>query len=327
MKKILTFAVLVLFTFMVGSLRVSANTGFTDAYELGSDNMFSGSLSPAGDIDYFHFKTPMGIMEPKRAYNVYTTGTTDTYGYLYEEQNFLWIKNYVLKDQDDDSGVGTNFRIEYDLNHNEDYYIKLKGYSSTTTGSYVVYAEPNYDKKYSTTGGTWLKDSKYWDGMYSPVIRKDYLTPDQVALYYYLKSDSLLGYDSVGNPITGDDMIFQYIMNGAVSAFSLVAVWVVPMSLPVAIIGAILYISTFPDNALNPAEEVYAASNATTYTYVVNNQVITVRTFHDPVLITYEHITVEVIDDIFLRYSTYTGGNYIYGEMYSRGVFVPLYEG
>lgn len=64
-------------------------------------------------------------------YRIYTTGSTDTYGQLYNS-------NGVLLKSDDDSGDGTNFMLKYSLTKGNTYYIKIRHFSSSKTGSYEL---------------------------------------------------------------------------------------------------------------------------------------------------------------------------------------------
>lgn len=322
MKKVLSIVFLLMISTVCMAINVFANTGFEDAYELGSDQYFSGSISPAGDIDYIHFSSA-STNQYNLAYNIYSTGTLDTYGYLYEEENFLWwFPRYELRDEDDDSGSGLNFRIEYDLDGYEDYFIKIRAYSSTQTGSYAIRAEPNIDSKYSTQGGTWIKESRY-NQNYSPAYRKDFLNQEQTAFLYYILSDSLMGTDSYGNPLYGDDLLQTYLTDGLSVVLSLVALWFKPLTIPAALIGSLFYLASYTTST-SEAEELYYASNATTETYVVGNQVITEITFHDPVIVVYEYFSA---GDYYKRYETNQSGNYMLGDIYTRVEYEDLREG
>jgi hypothetical protein len=118
----------------------SAQTG--DSYE--PDNSFtqfssftvtttlqsqSRSISPAGDYDYvrFYATTP-------GTYTFYSTGSTDTYGYLYNSASTQVASN-------DDGGGSYQFRISYTITSTTTgyYYIVVKGFSTATTGAYVLY--------------------------------------------------------------------------------------------------------------------------------------------------------------------------------------------
>ncbi len=71
------------------------------------------------------------------AISVYSTGTLDTYGYLYNSS-----KNELA--HDDDSGDGNNFKITYNVTAGTLYYVRPCGYSSSgNTTVYVSGAAPN----------------------------------------------------------------------------------------------------------------------------------------------------------------------------------------
>ncbi len=95
----------------------------------------SRSIDPTGDNDYIRFYAQAG-----KKYIFYTEGSTDTYGYLYDSnQNQLTY--------DDDSGSGLNFRIEYTITSSGYYFLRVRGYSSSTVGPYTLYY------KYEIPGG------------------------------------------------------------------------------------------------------------------------------------------------------------------------------
>ena len=103
-----------------GNTRATATT-------LPLNSPLAGLIDPAGDIDYFRLEaTSAGAL------TVETTGNTDTYGYLEDSSGAELARN-------DDSGVGTNFRIVRDVTAGT-YYIRVKGYGSRTTGSYTLNA-------------------------------------------------------------------------------------------------------------------------------------------------------------------------------------------
>ena len=88
----------------------------------------SGRIDFGGDNDYFKF-----IPSQDGLYTFYTTGSLDTYGYLYNGSQSLLKSN-------DDSGSGNNFKIVYRLNSGNVYYIRVRAYGTTTTGSYTLWA-------------------------------------------------------------------------------------------------------------------------------------------------------------------------------------------
>ena len=64
---------------------------------------------------------------------VETTGSTDTYMYAYSD-------TYELLEIDDDSGEGTNARIELNVEANQTYIFRLTGFGRTATGPFRIFA-------------------------------------------------------------------------------------------------------------------------------------------------------------------------------------------
>ena len=85
----------------------------------------SGKIEVSGDADYFKF-TPTTT----GTYIFYTTGSTDTKGYLYDSNKTQLAYN-------DDGGIaGSNFATKYNLTAGQTYYIRVEAYS-TKTGPYT----------------------------------------------------------------------------------------------------------------------------------------------------------------------------------------------
>ena len=78
---------------------------------------------PAGETALSFFKAPYG-----GEYTFTTTGSEDTYGYLYDS-------NLAELAQNDDGGENNNFKITYSLLKNQLVYIGVKYYDSTLSGS------------------------------------------------------------------------------------------------------------------------------------------------------------------------------------------------
>ena len=95
-----------------------------------------------GDCKYFKF-TP----EKDGTLKIYSTGTYDTYGYLYDS-------NMGLLSSNDDDGEDSNFSITYDVTAGKTYVIGCKMYSSSI-GSFdlVVNFEPNNTYKIGDANG------------------------------------------------------------------------------------------------------------------------------------------------------------------------------
>ncbi len=98
----------------------------------------SGRLS-AGDTDYFRVS-----VSGSGTLVAYTTGSTDTYGYI------LNSSGRVLT-EDDDAGVGSNFYISASVRSGT-YYIRIRGYDSSTTGNYTLRIEANQEPTSGTSG-------------------------------------------------------------------------------------------------------------------------------------------------------------------------------
>ena len=87
----------------------------------------SGRIETGGDVDYFRVQ-----VSSSGTLTVYTTGNTDTYGTLQSSSGSTLATN-------DDGGSGTNFSIARSVSAGT-YYIAVRGYSSSETGSYTVHA-------------------------------------------------------------------------------------------------------------------------------------------------------------------------------------------
>ena len=87
----------------------------------------SGRIETGGDVDYFRVQ-----VSRSGTLTVYTTGSTDTYGTLQSSSG-------TTLETDDDDGSGTNFSIARSVSAGT-YYIAVRGYSSSETGSYTVHA-------------------------------------------------------------------------------------------------------------------------------------------------------------------------------------------
>lgn len=87
----------------------------------------SRSIDPAGDNDYIRFYAYSG-----NKYIFYTESSIDTYGHLYDSSQ-------SQLDYDDDDGTDYNFRIEYTITSSGYYFLRVRGYSSSTQGPYALY--------------------------------------------------------------------------------------------------------------------------------------------------------------------------------------------
>lgn len=148
--------------------KTNGNKGFIDASELFVSINRNTENNPiyvdlgereynylnAGDVIWYAFYT---VESPyyQGVYDIYTTGNTDTYGQLYRKDS---QGNMILIDSNDDSGEGSNFKFSYILNGSTVYYVKVRGYSSSTTGSFYFNVERHVDKvaDNNSNGGSWI---------------------------------------------------------------------------------------------------------------------------------------------------------------------------
>ena len=93
----------------------------------------AGNIVTPGNVDFFRIE----VREAGQL-TVLTTGETDTQGYLYDGSGGLLAEN-------DDGVIDLNFRIARQVGAGT-YYVEVRGYDNTSTGSYVLNAS-------SGTGG------------------------------------------------------------------------------------------------------------------------------------------------------------------------------
>ncbi|AOY74544.1 S8 family peptidase [Clostridium formicaceticum] len=113
---------------------------FETARILTTQNDVEGEILFDGDSNYFKF-TPA----EDAYYVIYTTGTTDTYGYLYNKDRYLIASN----DDKPDDPYG-NFEIKEKLKSKEQYFIQVKHYSiGTRRFTLKVEKESNKEETYN----------------------------------------------------------------------------------------------------------------------------------------------------------------------------------
>ncbi|MGD9732696.1 MAG: CHAP domain-containing protein [Desulfamplus sp.] len=155
----------------------SAQTQVTDDYGNSCDNAFpvnvnstiNGKIETSGDYDYFKVQVPSS-----GTLTVYTTGSTDTYGFL-KNASYVDIKSYSGYNGDN------NFRISESVTAGT-YYIAVRHYSSSGTGNYTL----NVDFQEQVDGGNvefipfneysdyklpaYTTENKLWQAGYAPKI-------------------------------------------------------------------------------------------------------------------------------------------------------------
>lgn len=173
------------------------------------------SISEKYDVNLHHYEAPM-----EGYYKVYSTGSTDTVGTIFEEENFLFFTTdyeRITKVSDDD-GEKLNFKLVTYFDYEEDYYIGVRCYGQKT-GKYNLKIEPNDDLVYSNYGGVWYNNNSDDIG----TRKKEYLNPAQVKEYYQMLRDELT-VKSIKNAYKryGTTGTLQRLSSAGLTAFSIV---------------------------------------------------------------------------------------------------------
>ncbi|MCD8005069.1 MAG: hypothetical protein LUE91_05390, partial [Oscillospiraceae bacterium] len=135
----------------------------------------TATIASGGDQVIFSF-TP----SESATYVFYTReDDMDTYGCLYDA-------SFNLLAEDDDGGSGTNFRISYTLTAGETYYLAARYYSSSSTGSFSVYVNP--DSGLAANGST--TNTYYVELNASQTLTADVTVNDGVELTYQWRDSS-----------------------------------------------------------------------------------------------------------------------------------------
>ena len=101
-------------------------TSFELAYIAESGQTYDVTITTGGQIVYFVF-TPT----TSGSFTIQSTGSGDTYGTLYSSTKSSLTTN-------DDDGDGNNFKITYTMTAGTTYYVAVKFYGSSTTGTFKV---------------------------------------------------------------------------------------------------------------------------------------------------------------------------------------------
>lgn len=103
-----------------------------------STSHLTGGVDLAGDYDYYTFTVNgPGILK------IYSTGTTDTYGYLFLETGNMFNLVMSNDDSDYDRTDGYNFGFMYYVEDSASrtFYVKVRGYSPQETGDYELHID------------------------------------------------------------------------------------------------------------------------------------------------------------------------------------------
>ncbi len=170
-----------------------------------------GPVNWKGDHDWFKFKTSSG-----GAYNIYTTGSTDTYEHLGEQKRKWkwnwhhsgWEYYYNELDTNDDGGQGLNFRFEKNLSADKDYWVNVRGFADQRTGYYQLKFEQNLDSVYNSAGGKWTPDKSKGnpDGDIGSIISKTYIPKEDVIPFAYSLVMLQINKDSTVEEVLGMSM-------------------------------------------------------------------------------------------------------------------------
>lgn len=98
---------------------------YNNAYSVALHSKTAGNINYGGDVDYFKF-----VPSASGTYLFYTTGSTDTKGFLYNAAQTQLATN------DNANISGSNFALKYTLTAGQTYYIKVCA-NSTKTGAYT----------------------------------------------------------------------------------------------------------------------------------------------------------------------------------------------
>ena len=91
-----------------------------------SGKSYSVNIASGGQVVYFAFTAT-----ESKSYTIQSTGSSDTYATLYNASQSSLTTN-------DESGSGNNFKITYTMTAGNTYYIAVKLYSSSSTGTFTV---------------------------------------------------------------------------------------------------------------------------------------------------------------------------------------------
>jgi len=141
---------------------LASSTAVPAATALGVGSVLAGNIASGESYWYSIQARETGFLV------VETTSSIDTFLEAYNS-------NYALITSDDDGGEGSNARVEIPAQANQTYYFRLKGYSTSDTGSYRVLASSTPMPAATTLGvGSFLSGNlaagdSYW---YSVQVRE-----------------------------------------------------------------------------------------------------------------------------------------------------------
>ena len=108
----------------------SPGNSFDDAINLAVGGRVLGSIDPPGETDYYRIRVSESGM-----LLVYTRGSIDTLGYLYDSR-----ERQIAANDDGDANDGRNFRIQREVDAGT-YYARVEIFYQHITGGYTIHAE------------------------------------------------------------------------------------------------------------------------------------------------------------------------------------------
>ncbi len=151
----------------------------------------SATIGSAGDVDYYKF-----IPLNSGGYSIETLGTTDTFGYLYD--NNMNVLD-ACDDQKFPSGINCELRCK--LVANNTYYIKINHKETTGTGDYNLKITPViYDNKEVEPNGSFVTaNSVEFTECASPTAAEIGVPGDEDYYKFSISSGGNYTFETVGN--------------------------------------------------------------------------------------------------------------------------------
>lgn len=146
------------------------------------DSYYTESPLTFGPNEYVIDEASMTLFRPftptvSGTYLFYTTGTVDTCGYLYDTD---W--NQLA--YNDDGGSGTNFRITYSMHAGQQYWVGVRYYGSSNTGTITVYVDGVNGDPLSVGSNTYTVDRA------DKTVYRLFTAPQSGTYYFYSTGDA-----------------------------------------------------------------------------------------------------------------------------------------
>lgn len=317
----------------------TVNYGYDTVYSDTDQDWFGIQQSV---IDFLGYKVPLTgnnfeTQYTKAAYDIFTVGTLDSYGELYNVNKQLVVPfpdfwNFYYKDvlgslieSNYDSGEGQNFKITSRIDLTKDYAIKVKADDPGDTGYYYLKTSPHIDSStFYTTPKSWIPYSTYspsYDSQYY-IDRIIWHTPQSAS---YIAELFRLAYE--------DSTLFTYLFQFGISTILGFAAGIVacgPASpycglAAAAAVGAAFTVYYYLQEQKAEQEYFQAVSVCDAYFRLISvNGVLRQVPFCEhgmtQVVTTSSFIGLQITNSTFYRFSA-TSGETIIGPKYLDGFF------